>query len=141
MKFSYDVILNNNYKYVCHDHGFSIFHNNKPLDLRPKRLYKFYQPSLISIAALYRSEFWLANPAEFNDPFDCSTNLFLHNRDLYKTMDPYARKNDIANIGVTCFTETVYDPLLWAHYTNNYRGFAIEFDSQLKLVPIYKRKL
>lgn len=31
-------------------------------------------------------------------------------------------------LGVTCFSKQPYNPLMWAHYSNNHNGFCLEFD-------------
>ncbi len=32
------------------------------------------------------------------------------------------------NIGITCFSETHENPLMWSHYTNKHKGFCVEYD-------------
>lgn len=32
------------------------------------------------------------------------------------------------NIGITCFSETYDNPLMWSHYTNKHKGFCVEYD-------------
>ena len=32
------------------------------------------------------------------------------------------------NIGITCFSETHDNPLMWSHYTNKHKGFCVEYD-------------
>jgi hypothetical protein len=31
-------------------------------------------------------------------------------------------------LGVSCFSKTPYNPVMWAHYSNNHDGFCLEFD-------------
>jgi len=42
-------------------------------------------------------------------------------------------KNTIEKFRVSCFTESPYSMLMWAHYANNHEGFCIEYE-----IPPYK---
>ena len=90
------------------------------------KLYKYYSANTRNIDALMNHYLYLANPTSFNDPFDCNVNLTPGIDEGIERIDGF-RKNNFANIGVSCFSEVIDNPLMWAHYTNNYRGFALEF--------------
>ena len=49
----------------------------------PNSLYKYYPLTEYSLDALEKAYFYLNNPKDFNDPFDCNYNLITENqRDL-----------------------------------------------------------
>ncbi len=91
----------------------------------PEKLYKFYPLSSYSLDALYRHYFYLANPESFNDPFDCNINLLegIVGKETLQTV----KRNSFKSAGICCLSTTLDNHLMWAHYTNNYDGFAIEF--------------
>lgn len=93
----------------------------------PKKLYKYYPLTPYGIDAFLRSYFYLSNPANFNDPFDCNINLAtVEPQELNKMTS--VKRNNVSNIGICSLSETIDNPILWGHYTNNYNGFALEFD-------------
>ena len=130
-----EVILSDKYKYkFVHSLGRPHIHiNDLPCPSRPSKLFKFYSANLNNLASLYEAYFWLSKPRDFNDPFDCNLNLIQHD-DLVIDNKP----NNIEDIGITCFTETNDEWLMWAHYTNNYRGYCIEFNTETFRVKLNK---
>ncbi|WP_347065411.1 DUF2971 domain-containing protein [Flavobacterium sp. WV_118_3] len=102
------------------------YRHGKLLSKSAEKLYRFYPLNLYSIDGLFRSYFHLSNPGDFNDPFDCNVNLIEDVDDLshMKTV----KRNNFGNLGICSFSETIDNHLMWAHYTNNYYGFALEFD-------------
>jgi hypothetical protein len=124
-----EEILNEKYKFVYDpEKKFWLIHiNGIPSPLKPDKMFKFYAANLNNIASLHEGYFWLSNPREFNDPFDCNINLI--DCEYYKTGEP--KLNNLINIGLTCFTEVLNEPLLWAHYAQDYNGYAIEFDTDV----------
>jgi hypothetical protein len=124
-----EKILNNEYKYVYDEalQRYRHYYRNKPMPLRPKKMYKYYALNLNNVAALHDGYFWLSNPADFNDPFDCNLHLVEH-ENIEELNNKVKRANDVSNIGVTCFSEVLKEPLMWGHYTNNYKGFVVEFN-------------
>jgi hypothetical protein len=137
-----EIILDSRYKYVFDSelNRMRIHIYGNPCPLVPPKLYKFYNTNLLSIASLQDSYFWLSNPKEFNDPFDCNINLIEHNNQKALNKITSSKKNDISNIGVTCFTEVLDEPLMWAHYANNFYGFVLELDSNHLRVNLYNRE-
>lgn len=89
------------------------------------KLFKYYPLNLYSVDGFLRSYFHLSNPGQFNDPFDCNINLTEDKGELKKLNT--VKRNNFKNIGVCSFSETIDSHLMWAHYTDNYNGFAIEF--------------
>lgn len=99
-------------------------------ELMPKKidtLYKYMPFNEFTISSLLSRYLWLANPSTFNDPFDCNKNLIINHPDNFEqTKD---KKNSHEDIGIISFTEKLNNPLMWAHYTNNYNGIVLEFDA------------
>jgi hypothetical protein len=100
----------------------------KLLSKSTDKLFKYFPLNLQSIDGLLRSYFYLANPGSFNDPFDCNINLLedIEGLNTLKTV----RRNNYKNIGVCSFSENIDSHLMWAHYTNNYNGFVLEFNGR-----------
>jgi hypothetical protein len=119
---SYEVKLNDKTK------DYDYYNNDLIIPTKINKLYKFMSFNNNTIASLLQSYFWLANPASFNDPFDCNKNLIV---DYSKGTDDDTIKaqNHFNDIGVTSFVESMNSPLMWAHYANNYNGIVLELDS------------
>ena len=102
------------------------YQNDNLLSKTADKLYKYYSLNLNNIDSLFRNYFYLANPGDFNDPFDCNVNLVedVTNLEQLKTV----KRNNYKNVGVTSFSETIDNHLMWAHYTDNYNGFVLEFE-------------
>jgi hypothetical protein len=99
---------------------------------KPKTLYKFFNNSEYSLDSLQNGYFYFSHPKHFNDPFEC-----LNNREEFIIKNASNKENAINhrdNIGVCCFTTNNENPLMWGHYTNNYRGFCLKFKNE-NLVP------
>ncbi len=101
------------------------------------KLFKFYSLNLNNIDSLFRNYFYLSNPGDFNDPFDCNVNLFEDADELNKIQS--VTRNNYKDIGICAFSETINNHLLWAHYTKNYNGFVLEFRGD-KIDITYDRK-
>ena len=142
-RLSDEVVLNEKYKYVYEkEKKIWIPHiYGKAFPLTPDSLCKFYDTNLLSIAAMYDNYFWLSNPAEFNDPFDCNLNLIEFDKSGQTDLETINKKNNLSIIGVTCFTTQINEPLFWAHYARNYNGFAIDFNPQSLTVSINNQEL
>ena len=117
--------------------------------MTPPVLYKYMRPGLIS--ALAERELRFTPPSEFNDPFEAYPRVSGPNResvrkklkpgddldDLVARATPFFQKEGPQMVldevsrtfGVLCLAGCPDNPLLWAHYTDGHRGFAIGFDS------------
>ena len=94
----------------------------------PKSLYKYYPLTEHSLDALEKGYFYLNNPKDFNDPFDCNYNLITENQRDLKDWEYVPLLNDVVNKGISCFSGDGMNPLMWAHYTNSYNGFVIKIN-------------
>lgn len=111
------------------------FQNNILVPKKSGKLFKYYSANMNNIDSLLNQYFYLTNPTHFNDPFDCNINLVPGIDEGIERIEGF-KKNNFSNVGVTCFSEVIDNPLMWAHYTNNYRGFALEFkDNQIAAEP------
>jgi len=63
----------------------------------------------------------------FNDPFDCNLNLAEYEDEFTQKLKWDVGRNDISNIGISCFTQDIDNPLMWGHYTSQYKGYVLEF--------------
>ena len=125
-----EFIIDSEYKllYNPDTKQWDTYQNNILLSKSTKALYKFYCLNLNNVAALLNNYFHLSNPSDFNDPFDCNVNLLEDITDLgqMKTV----KRNSYTNVGICSFSETIDNHLMWAHYTNNYNGFALQFKGE-----------
>lgn len=97
----------------------------------PKYIYKYYALNEFSLDALKNSYFYLSNPKDFNDPFDCNRNLILEEQRELKDCEYIELLNDISDIGIVCFSENGMEPLMWSHYTNSYKGICLKINTEL----------
>ncbi|MBL7104692.1 MAG: DUF2971 domain-containing protein [Bacteroidales bacterium] len=123
-----EFIVDKEYKLVKNDPNRNVWDVYKNGELLPKadKLYKYYPLSTYSLDSLLRHYFFLSKPETFNDPFDCNINL-LEEVEGKKKLETVTR-NCFKNVGICCLSETIDNHLMWAHYTNNYNGFVLEFD-------------
>jgi hypothetical protein len=99
----------------------------------PNSLYKYYPLTEYSLDALEKAYFYLNNPKDFNDPFDCNYNLITENQRDLQDWEYVPLLNDVVNKGISCFSEDGINPLMWAHYANSYNGFVIKIKPRLKI--------
>lgn len=123
--------IDENQELLIEGENWKIVSNGIPLNNVPENLYKYYCLNENNIDALENGYFYLSNPKDFNDPFDCSRNLITEFQKELEDWQYVQCLNSIENKGITCFSENGIQPLMWGHYTNSYRGFA------LKIKPEY----
>jgi hypothetical protein len=98
--------------------------NNVEL-IKPNILYKFYSNSKYNLEALSNNYLYFSNPRNFNDPFDCLTN-----REKYILKGGESIINHRELLGVCSFSVVNNNPLMWGHYTNNYKGYCIKYNNE-----------
>lgn len=113
---------------IFENNDWVVIQNGTPQIAIPKYLYKYFPLNNFSIKSLENNYFYLSNPKDFNDPFDCNRNLIKESQKELSDWDYFEVLNDIAEMGIACFSETGMEPLMWSHYTNSYRGFCIKFN-------------
>lgn len=102
----------------------NVYENDIKLET-PDKLYKFYGVDNHNLEALKASYLYFSNPRGFNDPFDCLTN-----REKYILRGGKGIKKHRDNLGVCCFSTSNKNPLMWGHYTNQYKGFCIKYNNK-----------
>lgn len=123
------------------DNGQWVLHKNGvPLNGIPKSIYKYYSLHDYNIDALEKCYFYLTNPKDFNDPFDCSRNLIMEQQKEFIDGLPIPALNNKINKGICCFSTNGLNPLMWGHYTDSYNGFVVEYDIDLKIVSVPEMK-
>lgn len=86
-------------------------------------LYKYYGYKA-GLDALKSQQVGFREPRYFNDPFELSYHEATHtNRFLLSQVNKI--KNSVA---ILSLTRTPYNPLMWAHYGEEHRGFVIGYD-------------
>ncbi|MCI9845391.1 DUF2971 domain-containing protein [Flavobacterium pectinovorum] len=113
----------------------NIYKDNIKLDF-PNSIFKYYSDSDWHLNALEEGYFYFTHPEKLNDPFE-----LLQNRHEIIVNNPHVKNRESlekhrANLGICCFSLNNDNPVLWGNYTNNYRGFCVEYD--LKLIPFNK---
>ena len=83
-----------------------------PITDIPNRIFKYYSMTEYNLDAIKNGYFYLSNPKEFNDPFDCSVNFIIENRKDFIDCDYIPSLNNDENVGICCFTENV-SRFLW----------------------------
>jgi hypothetical protein len=113
-----------------------LFKNNVPQAVEPFELYKYYALEDYNLDALEQGYLYFNNPQDFNDPFDCSYNLIKERQRTAQDWDTLFAPNDVANKGITCFSENGMQPLMWGHYAKAYCGFVVKFSTNLEFEPV-----
>jgi hypothetical protein len=89
-------------------------------DVAPAILYKYYPPERIDIFDNWSARF--SSPTIFNDTFDS----------YFRASDKQmriARAKLRMRLGIFCLTEDPDNQLMWVHYADQHRGFAIGFNT------------
>lgn len=121
-------IIDSNTEVIFENNDWVIIENGTSNPSMPKSLYKYFSLNDFSLDSLQNDYFYLSNPKDFNDPFDCNRNLIEEKQKRLKDWQYVERLNNISDIGIACFSENGMEPLLWSHYANSYRGFCIKFN-------------
>lgn len=125
-----ELMFKNN-RWVLHVDG-------EPQETLPDNLYKYYPLTENSLDALEKGYFYLCNPKDFNDPFDCNYNLITENQRELRNWEYVPLPNDVTNKGITCFSTDGLNPLMWGHYTKSYNGFVVKFKTKFDYNPSSK---
>ncbi len=102
-------------------------------------IFKYRAMSKTSIELLVNQEIWFAKPDSLNDPFDCQLE---YQRSLEVALSKFnasddvkeqykkAFKNYLENVGIFSCSRTRKNQLMWAHYSDEHRGFCIGFNEE-----------
>lgn len=87
---------------------------------------------------LKNEEIWFAHKNSLNDPYEYQGMLLDQHKLLeagytINIIEEYQKLFDLNEYGITCFSSNSVDYLpMWAYYTNNHKGFCIEYDVMKK---------
>jgi hypothetical protein len=71
--------------------------------------------------ALVANRIWSATVESLNDPFEFAA---------LRALNEYpAKLEQFKNTGVTCFSRSLTNPLLWSHYAASHTGYVVGYDS------------
>lgn len=85
-------------------------------------------------SSLSREEIWFAQKDLLNDPYEYKGMLVdrkkMKNAGYSQNIiDEYQTLFDFSDYGITCLSSNNIDYLpMWAYYTNNHKGFCIEYE-------------
>ena len=111
------------------------------------KFYRFQSINKLTLQNLNNQKNWVADPYEFNDPFEFSLHENIHVdetgdfRPLNQTEKTNVTKfkNSINQYGVVCYSSDFYNNLLWAHYGDNHKGMCLVFNvSEEEKSGLYK---
>ncbi len=88
------------------------------------------------LATLEKSKIFLSNPKNLNDPFDCGCAFYdfenRRNPDSYNKIVEQNMALLPSQISICSFSGCGIQSMpMWAHYTNNHKGFCVEYDKTL----------
>lgn len=126
--------IDENQELVLEEGNYILYKNGVAVRGAPKSIYKYYALNDKNIDALKNSYFFLSNPKDFNDPFDCNFNLITEQQKDFINGFPTPILNDVINKGISCFSTHGMHPLMWGHYARAFQGFVLEFNPQLDIV-------
>lgn len=120
---------------------------------RPEKIYRYMRFDDYWEKNIFEGQAYLGEANNLNDPFDClvyiddkvyleymfqiSCKIFpeINKKELRKIVKESINdelekqlRNMKKKFRVACFTENNDSPLMWAHYTDNHKGFCIEYD-------------
>lgn len=133
-------------------------------DMMPQHLYKYRTGDGINLDALENQRLYLSEPVKFNDPTesmsfvdtDLLVRLSLNLPDDSTESEPpdeetladfITKRTELMNTGLSyiqanrervkicCLCETIDSPLMWSHYANNHKGFAIRYSTKSITIP------
>ena len=126
----------------------------------PKQLIKYYSADEYGYKVLKEGKIWASNPLSFNDPFDCSVQMWEMNnfpkdfviwhleqlKNKLKEFHIILKETDISDsfeslrrryfevflrtMGIFCLNDNINSELFWGYY-NSHEGFSIVFDSEI----------
>jgi len=120
----------------------------------PKSIFKYrlgrYDESgkCWDIENLKNSQIRTTLPEAFNDPYDSFFNIAIkaNNEIEEKLLNEFLYKPAKRSMRICCFSESIESMLMWTHYANEHKGFALEYGSNdkasiaLQLWPVFYRE-
>lgn len=103
----------------------------------PKSIFKYYSVNDFSFDSLKKKYLYFSKPTDFNDPFDCSTNLISFINENSKNKTRHKRKEKtfaekLNHIGICCFSRLNDSILMWSHYASSHKGYCVEYKTNIR---------
>lgn len=95
------------------------------------KLYKFMGKYEFVVNALLNEGIYFADPKCFNDPYETKM-IIQKNRKRVSIHDPKI----LNEIKIASLSEDADDYLMWSHYADGHKGFCIEYNINMKNVPL-----
>ena len=100
------------------------------------KFYRFQSINKFTLQNLTNQNNWVADPFEFNDPFEFSLydSISIDENDNHRNLNYIEQanvikfKDSINEYGIVCYTSEFSNTLLWAHYGDNHKGMCLVFD-------------
>jgi hypothetical protein len=134
------------------------------MDKKDFSLFRYRQANKYALYSLINNEFWVSCPDSFNDPYD--STFFVDIEEFKKHMLELKKRQNISSessksdedffniifekiinnlknsVWIACFSKKINNPVMWANYSQNGRGFAIEYSrsSLEKIAQISAKK-
>lgn len=111
------------------------------------KFYRFQSINKFTLQNLTNQNNWVADPFEFNDPFEFSLydNVSIDKNGNHRNLNHIEKanvikfKDSINEYGIVCYTSEFSNTLLWSHYADNHKGMCLVFDVENK-DKLYKVK-
>ena len=88
-----------------------------------KLVYRYFNEQY-GLLALQDRKWKVGRLLDLNDPMDCRPNFQRDGKPVDVADDP-SLKEVYDLIGITCFSASIHDPVIWSHYADSHRGLAI----------------
>jgi len=123
-----------------------------PTPIIPSTFLKYYRCNQNGLNVLKEKRIWATNPWDFNDPYDCSPQLWQGQHFPFEEIKEWLKNvlipeqvnyctctNELRElffsivsdfIGIFCLNENKNCDLFWAHYADNHQGFQVNFNEE-----------
>jgi hypothetical protein len=100
------------------------------------KFYRYQPINKLTLSNLVKCKNWVANPLEFNDPFEfrMTDDSYLNSKGELTYLDETGMKarilyeENIKKIGVICYSTIEINTLMFSHYADQHKGICLEFD-------------
>jgi hypothetical protein len=94
------------------------------------RLYKYVPFSINSVSILIRKKIWIPKASTLNDPFEFyfNTKKMDYRGMMIDESEMELATRQMKEMGVFSLSDINNDILMWSHYSDEHKGFCIEFE-------------
>jgi len=102
----------------------------------PDSVFKYFSLNEYNFESLENKYLFFSKPTDFNDPYDCSSDLisFINKNSKSKIRHKQKEKafsENLNKIGICCFSRKNDSILMWSHYASNHKGFCVEYATNI----------